>query len=124
MNLHGIVSSAIATVNPFVNITIQVSAGYTTSASGKRTPTYEAPIVKLAQVQPLQYQDIILADGLQIQGERKKIYINGRVDGLVRQEQKGGDLVTLPDGTIWKVAVIVEDWPDWTAALITRQNGA
>ena len=121
MNLHSIVSGAVGVINPFQDVTIQVSTGYETNAAGKRTPIYADPVTRSAQVQPMQYNDIIIADGLNIQGLRNAIYINGQVDGLVRGKNKGGDLITLADGTVWLVAVIVEDWPDWTKAIVTMQ---
>jgi hypothetical protein len=123
MNLHSIVSGAVGAVNPQQQVSIQVSTGYTTNAAGKRIPTYAEPVTRPAQVQPMQYNDIVIADGLNIQGLRNAIYINGQVDGLVRTHNKGGDLITLADGSVWLVAVIVEDWPDWTKAIITMQNG-
>jgi len=47
-------------------------------------------------VDALTYKDIIQVDGLNLNGTRRAIYINGKVDGLVRPENKGGDLITLP----------------------------
>ena len=124
MNLHGLVASAIGAINPLVSVKIQVSTGYSTNADFSRSPSYAAGVTVQGQVQALEYNDIIQADSLQIQGVRRKLYINGEVDGLVRAENKGGDLVTLPDGTVWKVAMIAEAWPDWTCAIITLQDGS
>jgi hypothetical protein len=45
------------------------------------------------------------------------------VDGLVRVINKGGDLITLPDGSIWLVAQVLEQFPDWVSAAITLQDG-
>jgi hypothetical protein len=122
MNLHNIAAGAIGIVNPFVPITIQISTGYTTSADGKRTPTYAAPVTISGQIQSLSYNDIVHLNGLNIQGVRNAIYINGQLQGLVRPDNKGGDLVTMQDGTVWLVAVVLENWPDWCKVAVTRQN--
>ena len=123
MNLHSTVSGAIGAVSPLQQITIQLSTGATTGPSGKRTPVYGAPISATAQIQALQYNDIVQAEGMQIEGVRRKLYIQGHVDGLVRANNKGGDIVTLADGTVWLVAMIAEHWPTWTCAIITLQDG-
>ena len=123
MNLHGIVSGVIGKINPFVTATIRVSTGYTTNADGSRTPTYTTTTAQV-QLQALAYDDIVQADSMQIQGVRRKMYVQGDVEGLVRADNRGGDLVTLPDGTVWKVAMVDEHWPDWTACIITLQDGS
>ena len=124
MDLHGIVSGAVGAVNPFTVATIKVSTGYATNPDGSRNPAYAAPQTASVQLQALEYNDIIQADSLGIQGVRRKMYVKGEVDGLVRAGNKGGDLVTLGDGTVWKVAMIAEQWPNWCCAIITLQDGA
>ena len=121
MNLHGIVSNAIGMINPNVLITIERSTGFTTSANGRQVPAYAAPATVLAQVQSLTFGDLTQIEGLNIQGERRAVYINGRTDGVIRPDQKGGDLVTLPDGTKWLNVHVLEYWPDWCKFVITRQ---
>ncbi len=77
------------------------------------------------QVQPLQYKDMMQMDGLNLQGERKKFYLFGAVDGLVRSKDQGGDLITDPWGNVWLVATVSEQWRrSWVAALATLQNGS
>lgn len=121
MNLHNIVSGAIAAINPMVTASIRVSSGATTNDDGTRVPTYADPVNVPAQVQSLQYQDIIKLAGLNIQGARNKIYLNGNWNGLVRRDNKGGDLITMPDGSVWLVAVVLENWADWTCVAVTAQ---
>lgn len=125
MNLHGIVASAVGAVNPQIPVSVQVSTGSTIGANGKRTPIYAAPVTVLGQVQALQFRDIQQMDALNLQGTRRAIYLRGRVDGLVRSENKGGDLITIAEGVnagVWLVAVMAEQWPDWCKALCTLQN--
>jgi hypothetical protein len=86
-----------------------------------------AALVVSAQVQPMTFKDLQILDGLNINGEKKAIYINGRIDGVIRVALKGGDLVILPDGTIWLVVQALEDFADtagWTKAAMVLQNGA
>lgn len=123
MNLHGIVANAIGTVNPLVSISIQRSTGSTTAATGKRSPTYAAPVTVLAQVQSLTADDLRQLEGLNLQGEMRAVYINGRTDGIIRQDQKGGDLITW-NGIVWLNSHVLEYWPDWCKFVITRQDGS
>ena len=51
-----------------------------------------------AQVQALQYNDMVHLDGLNIQGIRRAIYLNGSIDGINRINKKGGDIVTIAKG--------------------------
>ena len=124
MNLHQIVSGAVGTVNNFEQLSIQVSTGNSVGADGKQTPTYAAPVTAYGQVQPLQFRDIQQLDGLNLQGTRRKIYIDGHVYGLVRPANKGGDLITTPSGLVWLVAMVLEHWPAWTCCAVTLQNGS
>lgn len=125
MNFHGLVSGVVSAVNPLVPLTVKVNTGYTTDSTGKRTPTYAAPLVNVpGQVQNLTYSDLKQIEGLNLQGIRRAIYINGRVDGLVREGNKGGDIITSPDGNVWLVAHVLEYWPDWCKVAVTLQNGS
>jgi hypothetical protein len=122
MNLHGIASGYIAAVNPPEIVSLQISIGATTAADGTQVATFAPSVNVSAQIQALAYGDLQQIDALNIQGIRRKVYIAGRIDGLVRVANKGGDLITFSDGTIWKVVLITEYWPDWTSAIITMQD--
>lgn len=79
-----------------------------------------------AQIQPVTWKDIQQLEGLNISGIRWKAYLYGQVNGIVRAEKKGGDLIVVPAGPhagTWLVAEILESWPDWVLAAITLQNG-
>ncbi|WP_176048152.1 hypothetical protein [Burkholderia sp. BCC1644] len=129
MNLHGIVSGVIGTVNPFVPVTLQQSAGYTTAADGSRTPTYSVS-PQSVQVQALSAKEIQHLDGLNIQGVMRKAYLNGDWRGVYRATNQGGDLMQFAaaagvpaslQGTTWKVVQVFETWPDWCALAIQLQ---
>lgn len=124
MNLNSIVAAAVGAVNPEVLLAIQVSTGATGNPDASRTPTFLPTCYRWGQLQPLQYNDILQIEGLNLQGIRKKVYINGAVDGLVRGRKMGGDLITTspPNSEVWKVAMVTEAWPDWTSAIITLQD--
>ena len=124
MNLHSIVGPCVAAVNPWLTASIQRSTGYTTADDGSRVPTYQTASVK-AQVQALTYSDLQQINGLNIQGERRAMYLDGSWDGVVRVDGRGGDLITLPDGSVWLVAQVLEDWSStagWVKVCVTRQN--
>lgn len=79
-----------------------------------------------AQVQPLSSRDLAQIDGLNIGGEKRVIYINGEINGVVRVRLKGGDLVTFSDGSVWLVNQEMENFDftaGWSKSLIVLQNG-
>lgn len=123
MNLHGIVSPLIGSVNPFVPASMQVATGYTTNADGSRNPTYSS-VTGSAQVQALTFKDLQQLSGLNLNGTRRAIYFYGDFNGVVRPAQKGGDLVTLTDSTnvgTWLIAQVLEQWPNWCKVAVTLQ---
>lgn len=127
MDLHNIVSGYVGTVNPFIMASIQMSDGYTTSPSGKQQPQYLPAINQLIQVQALQYNDIVQLDGLNIQGERRAIYLEGFWSGVIRADSKGGDLLTFPEypggpDRLWLVVFVFEHWPQWSKLAVTLQD--
>lgn len=124
MNLHGIVSGAIGAVNPFVLGTVQVSIGYTVGSDYVQVPAYQTFAGVSMQVQALTYRDLVQTSGLNLNGTRRAIYMNGRADGVVRSLMKGGDLVTLTDGPnagVWLVDQVIEQWSDWVKVAVTLQ---
>lgn len=123
MDLHGIASSAIGAVNPFVPVTIQISTGSTISADGTPVPTYDDPIEGVsAQIQPMTGRELSQVDALNIQGTKRGMYLEGNIDAIQRLNQKGGDLITTEDGAVWLTVLVLESWPDWCKAAITMQN--
>jgi len=122
MNLNAIVSRAISAINPNQLVMVQASTGYTTNVDGSRTPSYLPAVKVRGQLQPLSFSDIQQIEGMNLQGVRQRIYLNGSIEGLVRGKKAGGDLITTPDGRVWKVALVTEAWPDWTSAVVTLQD--
>ena len=119
MNLHSLVSGAIGAVNPFVPGAMRVSTGYTTSGSGKRTPTYNDMAVSV-QLQAQTYKDLQQTDGLNIQGVVKSAYVNGNFNGVNRPKQQGGDLLIVGTDT-WLIVQPLEEWPGWCKFVVALQ---
>jgi hypothetical protein len=130
MNLHSMVSGSISAINAPTMLSIKTSTGYTTQPDGKRTPTYNDPVVVKADVQALDAGEIQHLDALNIQGRRMAFYINGNIDGLIRPNNQGGDIIDIVSGgnnlalvgTQWLVASILEYWPDWCKVAAVLQN--
>ena len=126
MDLNGIVSGAIAAVNPLVSCTLKASAGYSTSPDGSRAPAYATPVTLSAQVQPLDYHDLQQVEGLNLNGVQRAIYLHGLANGVVRVSQDGGDLITIsagPNNGVYLVVKVSEAWPDWAKVICTLQDG-
>lgn len=122
MNLHGLVSGMVGTVNPQVPIQIRVSIGNKIGTNFVPTPQYASPITVLGQVQELSIKDLRQVEGLNLNGTLRNLYINGNINAGQRVTLKGGDIIILPDGTVWLVTAVPESWPDWCRALIVQQN--
>lgn len=103
-------------------VTIQVSAGNVTQADGTQVPVYRRAVRRLGQIQPMSNRDLRQMEGVNLQGSPQSLYIQGNVDGLVRVEGKGGDLVITEDGKTWLVVQPLENWPDWCKVVVTLQN--
>jgi len=119
VNLHGL-ASGIQAVNPSILATFRTANGYTTGADGTTTPIYTTATGPV-QVQALTGKDLQHLNNLNIQGVSRKGYCYGNVNGVVRASSKGGDTITLADGTLWKVATVFESWPDWSAVGLALQ---
>ena len=126
MNLRGIANSLTQAINANQTVVWQQSTGYTTDASGKRTPTYATSNVQ-AQVQAIDGGDLKHLDSLNMQGVFRSVYLYGNVAGVVRADQKGGDILQFPQvpgGPVhsWVVTMVRETWPDWCRVIATLQQ--
>lgn len=149
MNLHGIVRSAITTVNPDIPALLQRSNGYTTLNDGEQVPQYLFMTGNI-QVQGVSGKDLEHVNMLNIQGVLRKVYMYGDWAGVVRGDGRGGDLLQFADTSIattlmafdgsqlatfdgsllvnpgtapyWKVVTVAETWPDWCSVIVSRQS--
>jgi hypothetical protein len=95
-------------------------------------PTQDVPstdmsgdLVLRAQMQSLTWRDLQQLEGLNLAGVRRKVYLSGAVDSVVRVNQKGGDLLLVRGGVndgLWLVAQVLEQWQGWCCAAVTLQN--
>lgn len=125
MNLNNICAPICGAINDWVTLAIQPSQGYGTNPDGSRVPIYGPTQYILAQMQALQYNDLIQVSGLNLTGERRAIYVNGDFEPVLRAAQAGGDPVTLTaDGSSWLIVFQFEGWiytGGWTKFCMTRQ---
>lgn len=121
MNLHGIVKGAIGVINPFIPVTIRQSiGGYTTAPDGSRTPNTNDIDAEI-QKQSLNGAEVQQLSGLNLQGEMCAAYLEGNWQGVVRADQKGGDLFLFNNQT-WLAVQVLESWPNWTRVALCRQS--
>jgi len=123
MNLHGIASGCVGVVNPPVSATIKRSTGYTINPDGRQVPQYETIGNVMVQMQALSTDDLRQVEGLNIQGNKQAIYLDGQWNGIVRVSQTGGDLFQI-GGTWWLATIVLENWPDWTKLALVQQVAA
>jgi len=126
MSLHSLASSIVGAINPNMRILIQTSAGYTTNPDFSRTPAYNPAFSAKAQVQELTTRDLMQLEALNVQGSMRTLYISGEIDAIVRLTQKGGDIITLEDDSVWLTTHVLEQFydkmkPSWVKVSITEQ---
>lgn len=98
----------------------------TQAIDGIALETITTSLPLLAQIQPMTWRDLQMLDGVSMNGIRKSIYLNGNLDGIIRVQLKGGDLVTF-GGQTWLVGQQLEGFnptAGWTKAAITLQDGS
>lgn len=125
MNLRLVANSATQNINPNISIVWDRSTGYTTNAAGQRVPTTVSTTV-LGNVQGITGEDIRHIDALNLQGVFRSVHMYGNVQGVVRVDAKGGDILHFPEAPNeavknWKVINVMETWPDWCRVLVSLQ---
>ena len=127
MNLHNIVGPCVAAVNPWITVQYQQSIGSTVASDFTQVPAFAAAIPMMVQMQMLTWKDLQQMEGINQNGEKRAIYVSGNYKGVSRPDARGGDLLTMPDGTVWLVVQILENWyttAGWCKAAIVLQNGS
>jgi hypothetical protein len=125
INVRAMANAAIQAVNPDERCHYQSSIGNVTGADGVRVPQYAAPQPVIVQLQATTQDDLKRANALELQGEKLKAWLPTPLVGLVRADQRGGDLLTRDrDGTLWLVLSVIETWPDWTSVVLVKQMPA
>ena len=133
MNLHGIVRGAINSVNPDRTAAYFASTGATTNADYSQTPGYAAPVTVGVQIQPLDREGLRQVERLNLQGVFRTVYLFGDVQGIVRVQAKGGDLLqfaTFQGEAVqrWKIVDVAGPWNvengGWTKIIVCLQTDA
>lgn len=109
MNLHEIVSSAINSINPFQQIEVVGREDYTVNEYGEAVPVEKPAIKYMAQVQPINSEDIKFINNYNQSSEYKAFWVSADVSGLNRPLLKGGDKV-ICNGKTYFVTNMPEDW--------------
>ncbi len=127
MNLHSIAAPYVAAVNPWMLGNYQQSNGYQTNGDGSRSPQYLAPAAVQVQMQAMTFKDLMQLQGLNINGVKSAMYVTGNWEGIDRPNLRGGDLITISDGSIWLVVQVLENWNEtsgWTKVGVVLQDGS
>lgn len=128
INLRAIANASIQQINPNITGTLLRSTGYTAQPGGKRVPTFDT-LTGDIQVQAIGAKDLEHMNFLNIQGVMRLVYIWGNWAGVVRADQKGGDILQFPQvpgGEVqdWRVVNVKETWPTWSSVIVVLQSPA
>jgi hypothetical protein len=126
LNLHSIAKGLIASINPPTALTVQQSTSYTVNADFSQTPQYTLVQIPDADVQGLDQSALQLVERMNIQGLSKRVWVDGQFFAVVRAAARGGDIITDPTGTTWKITAVPEGWDQsgWCSFIMTMQNGS
>lgn len=127
MNLRATANSRTQTINPNLVIELLRSNGYTVGPAFKQIPAFIS-VSGEAQIQALSGKDLMHLNNMNIQGVSRKVYLYGNWMGVVRSDEKGGDVLVFPQAPgepnqQWKIRTVFETWPDWCAVGVSLQVG-
>lgn len=126
MNLRGAANGMIQNINPNqTGINWIQSTGFTINAAGKQVPTTVTKVVEI-QVQAMSAETLKHVDALNIQGVMHSVYMYGDIQGIVRADSKGGDILQFaarPENPVhnWLVVAVIETWKDWAHVIVQLQ---
>ena len=99
------------------------------AAADCRLRSYAAAFGALAQAQPITTGDLRKLDALNLQGKFVGMYLFGKINGIVRATQQGGDLITVASGAyvgVWLVKAVLEGWDSagWCKVAVVQQQAS
>lgn len=109
MNLHEIASNAINAVNPFQPVVITPREDYIVNEFGEAEPLQNASYTIMAQVQPMQSEDIKFINNYNQSSVYKAFWVSANTFGVNRPMLRGGDKVEW-NGKTFDVVNMPEDW--------------
>src|ERR1044071_9875799 len=124
LNVRGAANAAIQAVNPNMAGTFYANTGFTINAAKKQVPSYAAAVPNVPlQVQAVTAGELRHLENLNVQGVLRSVHMYGNTQGVVRVNQKGGDLLYFPEvpggaAKIWKVVKVLETWADWCHVIV------
>lgn len=127
INVHAAANAAVQAVNPDITGTFYASIGYVLNTARKQVAQFAVGVDVPMQVQGVSAKDLRHADRLNMQEVLRSVHMFGNTQGVVRVNNKGGDLLYFPEvpgGTprIWKVFKVMETWRDWCRVLVALQT--
>lgn len=122
MSLRSMANGLTSTLNPNVSGDAYISAGASTGYGGKRTPSFTKVEGRAFQVQALSGGELRHADSLNIQGQKRTVFLDGTVNGVRRALGKGGDILAFSN-SYWLVVDVTEPWDEsgWCKVIVTEQ---
>lgn len=120
-----------ASLAPGTVITGQLSGStggvglYTLSDQQTVNGTLTTQLILVAQIQALTGGDLRHVDMINLQGSHRTLYASNNIRGAVRPALRGGDIVQLPDTSVWLVTQVMEPFFDtagWQKVVITLQD--
>lgn len=129
INVRVAANAGIQIVNPNAGAVFYANIGYTINAAKKQVPNYAAAVPVRIQVQAVDGPNLRHLEALNIEGVVRSVHMWGNTQGVVRVNQKGGDLLYFAEANggaskVWKVVRVVETWPDWSHVIVNLQTDA
>jgi hypothetical protein len=124
LNLHKLVRSVITTINPDQPVVVLRSAGRETDEAYTPEPVYFPAVAVFAQPQPVPDSALQFLVQERQNSVWHDFYLAGDWNALLRDAEKGGDLVYW-DGAEWLVEQVLERWNPtvgWTKIRCIRQR--
>lgn len=126
-NFRGLVNQYTQILNPnFQGVLLRDTGVPTVSTSGRRTQNFTSTNVEL-QVQAVNNEALRQIDGLNLTGiKRSVILTTSRIDGVVRADKLGGDILQFPEyrggaNKNWRVVHQVKSFDDWIEVVVVMQ---
>lgn len=128
LNLHGIVRGCIPPLHPDENVLLIQNVGKS-NVRGVVTAAFADAVQVIAQIQSMGTDDLRAMQEVSRTEIQRKCWLyaatpTGKIpNAIVRQLERGGDMIRRADGSWWLVAGLMEDFSNsgWVSVRIVRQ---